>query len=380
LVEKLKVRDYRDTGYSRPHRPPVARETARQLGVIVQKMLRYQSYLEEQSLDGLKMNHVPMPGLGLVFICPFVVCTSESGRMFQLMRGINGRQKGVTLNFGIYEVTDELDAQGPFLYDARQAPVLEPLKVRQDDETVFYEGDHFSLGFGKDRHRWVDAGGKVDLAIEAVGKVSTFWLPEQERLRHPQMLRSHMGRVGGTIDGESVAGLFMVDFIYSRPDLQWNEMGMMTELHNVWLNWMVEYEDGGYEGGLAWRGRPGSGFAAAHHVIDGVSTGRCDAKIDFDTTERGTPTVVRLSLGSDTHVELRQKGSQDWPMHTCGYVSGINRDRKIARSWNYTEFYPLNWPAVIDYFKAYQGLHGRPPSWRKTFEGARIVDQEVVWR
>ena len=117
----------------------------------------------------------------------------------------------------------------------------------------------------------------------------------------------------------------------------------------------------------------------AHHVVDGVSTGRCDAHIDFDTTERGTPTVVRLSLGSDTHVELRQKGSQDWPMHTCGTVSAINRDRKIRRSWNYTEFYPLNWPKVIDFFRAYEGLHGKPPSWRKTFEGARIVDQEVVW-
>ncbi|HEY0311946.1 MAG TPA: hypothetical protein VGC56_05570 [Allosphingosinicella sp.] len=299
--------------------------------------------------------------------------------MFQLMRGINGRQKGVTINFGIYEVTDELDAQGPFLYKADEAPVLEPLKIRDDGQTVTYAGDHFSLDFGLEGYRWIDAGGKVDLAIEPVGSVSTFSIPAQEHLEHPQVLRSHMGRVTGVIAGETVSGLFMVDFIYSRPDLLWNEMGMMTELHNVWLNWLVEYEDGGYEGGLAWRGRPGTDFAAAHHVVDGVSTGRCDAVIDFDTTDRGTPTVVRLSLGEDTQVELRQRGSQDWPMHTCGTVASINRDRKIKRSWNYTEFYPLNWPAVINYFSAYAELHGAPPSWRKTFAEARLVDQRVVW-
>jgi hypothetical protein len=343
-------------------------------------MLRYQSYLEDQSLAGFRMNHVPMPGIGLVFICPFVVCSTASGRMFQLMRGVNGRQKGITLNFGIYEVTDQLDVQGPFLYDARQAPVVEPLKIRDDSGVVAYEGDAFSLQFGLDGYRWTDARGGVDLRIEPVGKVSTFWIPAQDRLPHAQMLRSHMGRVSGTIDGEEVAGLFMADFIYSQPELLWNEMGMMTELHNVWLNWLVEYEDGGYEGGLAWRGRPGTDFAAAHHVVDGVSTARCDAVIEIDTTERGTPRIVRLKLGTDTELELRQKGSQDWPMHTCGHVSAINRTRKIRRSWNYTEFYPLNWPAVIDYFKSYEGLFGRPPSWRKTFEGARIVDQRVVWQ
>jgi hypothetical protein len=342
-------------------------------------MLRYQSYLEEPTLAGFCMDHVPLAGTGLVFICPFVVCSSESGRMFQLMRGVNGRQKGVTINFGIYEVTDELDVQGPFLYKANDAPILEPLKVRLDGSTVVYEGDHFSLQFGLDGHRWIDADGKVDLVIEPVGKVSTFSIPMQDRLAHPQVLRSHMGRVRGMIDGEEVAGLFMVDFIYSRPDLLWDEMGMMTELHNVWVNWLVEYEDGGYEGGLAWRGRPGTEFMAAHHVIDGVSTGRCDAKIEFDTTERGTPTIVRLSLGNDTHVELSQRGSQDWPMHTCGTVRNINRDRKIKRSWNYTEFYPLNWPAVIEYFRAYEGLYGKPPSWRQTFANARIEGEQVVW-
>ena len=66
-------------------------------------------------------------------------------------------------------------------------------------------------------------------------------------------------------------------------------------------------------------------------------------------------------------------------MHTCGTVSSINRKRRIKRSWNYTEFYPLNWPAVMEYFKAYEQLYGKAPSWRKTFENARIVEQKLTW-
>jgi hypothetical protein len=64
------------------------------------------------------------------------------------------------------------------------------------------------------------------------------------------MLRSHLGKATGTLDGEPVEGLFMLDYIYSRPDAMWTEIGMLTKLHKVWLNWLVEYDDGGYEGGL----------------------------------------------------------------------------------------------------------------------------------
>ncbi len=74
----------------------------------------------------------------------------------------------------------------------------------------------------------------------------------------------------------------------------------------------------------------------------------------------------------------RRRGRRRFGGGRRGPGSG-GRDRKIKKSWNYTEFYPLNWPEVIEYFKAYEGLYGRVPSWRRTFENARIVDQRVVW-
>lgn len=343
-------------------------------------MLRYHTYLEgEPTLDAYRLSHEPRSGYGVVFICPFVVVTGESGRMYQLMRGVQGRAKGEVVNFGIYEVTDVLDAQGPQHLPFADAPPTEPYQVQETADRVSYVGSSFALRFGADTYEWEDASGKVDLHATRLGQVCTFWVPEQEGLAHPQMLRSHAGRVSGTIAGDPVDGLFMLDYIYSRPDLMWSEMGMMTHLHNLWLNWLVEYTDGTWEGGYAWRGRPGSGFAATHHIVDGVSTARTDARIHTTHTDRGAVSEVRLDIGDDLTVHLRQRGSQDWPLHTCGDVVSTSRGKAIARSWNYTEFFPTNYADVIDYFDAYAKLHDRPHSFRQLMDGGRIEDQRLVF-
>jgi hypothetical protein len=152
-------------------------------------------------------------------------------------------------------------------------------------------------------------------------------------------------------------------------------MGMLTKLHNLWLNWLVEYENGSFEGGYAWRGRPGTGFAAAHHFVDGHSTARSDARVQTHHTPRGTVERVTLSLGELT-VELEQAGSLDWPLHTCGTVSSISNGRPVKHSWNYTEHFPVNWSDVADYQAAHQALYGKPPSFRKLMEGARVDETE----
>ena len=56
--------------------------------------------------------------------------------------------------------------------------------------------------------------------------------------------------------------------------------------------------------------------------------------------------------------------------------------RAIARSWNYTEFFPLNWGAVADYQAAHHALFGRYPSFARLMKNARIKDQILVfdWR
>ena len=342
--------------------------------------MRYVTYLEDEpTLDAYRLHHAPREGLAPVFICPFVVVTGESGAMYNTMRGVQGNDKGTVMNMGTYRLNGVLDEQCPMLFGWGDAPVSEPYWVVEDRDAVSYRSAHSRLDCGVSEYRWEDASGKVDLRATRLGQVCTFWVPEQAGLTHPQMLRSHLGVAEGTIDGDPVHGLFMLDFIYSHPGAMWTEMGMLTKLHNLWLNWLVEYEDGTYEGGYAWRGRPGTGFAAAHHFVDGVSTARTDAHIETHHTDRGTVDRVTLTMG-DLVVELEQGGSLDWPLHTCGTVSAISNGRAIRRSWNYTELFPLNWSSVADYQAAHQGLYGKPPSFRRLMEGARVdADQQLVF-
>jgi len=106
-----------------------------------------------------------------------------------------------------------------------------------------------------------------------------------------------------------------------------------------------------------------------------------DAEIITHFTDRGSVSRVELALGSDASFTLEQAGSTDWPLHTCGTVgsSSAAGQRTIARSWNYTEFFPLNWGAVADYQAAHHALFGRYPSFARLMKSARIMDQILVF-
>jgi len=69
------------------------------------------------------------------------------------------------------------------------------------------------------------------------------------------------------------------------------------------------------------------------------------------------------------------------PLHTCGTVgsSSAAGQRNIAKSWNYTEFFPLNLGAVADYQAAHHALFGRYPSFAWLMKNARIKDQVLVF-
>lgn len=342
--------------------------------------MRYYSYLEgEPTLESYRLCHAPRPNLTPVFICPFVVLTNEAGAMFNAMRGIQGQDKGLAMNMGIYQLNGELDDQCPMLVGWDEAPVSEPYHVVEDRDAVSYVGGAFRLDWGVDTYGWEDARGRLELQAKRLGQVATFWVPEQEGFEYPQMLRSHLGKAVGTLDGEPVEGLFMLDYIYSRPDAMWTEMGMLTKLHRLWINWLVEYEDGSLEGGYAWNGRPGTGFAAAHHYVDGVSRARSDAVMTTSLTERGSIEQLTLRLGDDLTVDLAQRGSCDWPLHTCGVVESLSHGRRPVKSWNYTESFPLNWSAVADYQAAHHALYGRYPSFQRLMRRARVVDDLLVY-
>jgi hypothetical protein len=340
--------------------------------------IRYSSYLEEPGLDAFRLDYCPRDDLATVLVCPWVIVTGKSGATYNVMRALPLPEAGLSLNFGAYRGNGVLDAPGELVFPFRDDPALQPFHVGEDEDAITYGGRTFALEVGTHAVTWSEASGRIELQVQRLGKAATFWVPEQPGVAHPLLSRSHMGRVSGVIDGDEVDGLFMMDFIYSRPGLTFRETDFTTDLHNYWMNWLVEYEDGEIEGGFAWRGQPGTGFAAAHHFVDGKSLARHDARIDVERTGLGTMREVTLRLGRDLEVVFEQHGSYDWPIHTYGTVKSISRGKPVARSWNYSENFPLNWGSVEDLQAAYAKLHGRYPSLQGLLKGARVCDGAIV--
>jgi hypothetical protein len=336
--------------------------------------VHYYTYLDEPTLESYRLDHCPRDGLASNLLCWWVNVTGESGRTYNAMRAVEVPAKTTSMNFGVYCGTGVLDAQGELVFPFRDHPAIEPYWTEHEPDAVVYAGPSFRLALGIDGYTWSEAGGRVQLTARRLGKVCTFWSPRQDGFAHPVMSRSHFAKVTGTVDGDPVEGIFMVDHIFSDAGLTFRETGFTTKLHNYWMDWLVEYDDGGYEGGFAWRGQPGTGFAAAHHIVDGISRGRNDARIEVSRTERGTMETVTLSLGKDVRIGFQQHGSFDWPIHTYGSAVSTSRARTVARSWNYSENFPLNWGLVEDYQAAAAALYGRYPSLEKILTDACVLD------
>jgi hypothetical protein len=336
--------------------------------------MRYYTYVEEPTLESYRLDYSPRDQLGTVLICPWVVMTGASGTVYHSMRALPLPDKQTTINFGTYRATGRLDEPGELVYSFRDFPAVERFRSSHTPDSVVYESGCFRFEEGVSDYRWTEAGGAVDLTAVRLGQACTFWVPQQPGFPHPVLSRSHLGKVTGTVNADPVEGIFMVDHIYSRPELSFRETRFTTHLHHYWMNWLVEYDDGSLEGGFSWRGQPGTDFSAAHHVVDGVSHARTDARLDIARTDHGTMQTLTLSLGDDLTARFDQHSSTDWPIHTLGTVAEISRDKTVVKSWNLSENFPINWGLVEDYQAAYAALYGRYPSLRRILETVTVVD------
>jgi hypothetical protein len=341
--------------------------------------MQYLTYLEPVTLESLRLDHSPRDGMGIIHICFYAVLRSDSGHYYNVMRGLPHPDKKSSMNFGTYRGTDDLDAPGCLAISFRDQPAVEPFWTTYGDESVIYAGETFRYEMDTEGYTWQEAGGRVDLRVRRLGQAFSLYVPRQRLFDYPIIMRDHLGKVEGTIDGEAVAGVFHDTHMYSQPDKTFNEIAFVTRLENYWMDWLVEYDDGTLEGGFAMRGHPITDYTVAHHYVDGRSHARSDATLEIDRNSAGTMHHVRLAYGANFELHADQLGSFDWPLHTYGTVTSIaNRDKRIVNSWNYTENWPLNWEQVQNYQLAYAELFGRYPSLRSILDKSTIANERLV--
>ncbi|GAA4544098.1 hypothetical protein [Pseudonocardia xishanensis] len=340
--------------------------------------MRYATYLEKTDHEQFSLGSSPR-GLANVHMSCWVVVTDAAGNTYNVMRAIQADDLCKSMHFGVYRGRDVLDESSAFFIPFTEVPVVVPFATSSSPESVVYSGQGFDLELFADRTVWNEANGRVQIEATQLGDVCSLYVPSQHPHPHDFVFRSYFGKAAGTIDGEAVEGLYQMDSVFSTPALNMREAGWTDHVHQYWLNWLVEYEDGTYEGGHAFRGMPGTEFTAGHHVVDGRSTARHDMALEFDRTSRGTISAVRLAVGDDVAFEFEQRGSFDWPIHTFGEVASTTRDKKVRRSWNYMETFPHNWGEVERYNAAHHDLFGRYPSLRGMLEGAVVRDERIEW-
>ena len=342
--------------------------------------LKYLTYLEPVSLESMRLDHSPRDGMAVIHICFYALLRGESGRHFNVMRGLPHPDKKSSMNFGTYCGTDDLDSAGSLAISFREQPAIEAFWTTYGDGSVIYAGETFRYEADADGYRWQEADGRIDLRVRRLGQAFSLYAPRQRLFDYPIIMRDHLGKIEGTIDGEAVEGIFHDTHMYSQPDRTFKEIEFVTRLENYWMDWLVEYDDGSLEGGFAMRGHPVTDYTIAHHYVDGRSHARSDATLEITRNAAGTMQHVRLAYGRDFELRAEQLGSFDWPLHTYGAVRSLsNRDKKVVKSWNYTENWPLNWEHVQNYQLAYAELFGRYPSLRAILDKSTVTDERLVF-
>jgi hypothetical protein len=341
--------------------------------------MQHYSFLDDVTLDSLRIDHSPRDGLTLVHMCFYALLRGESGATYNIMRALPHPEKTSSMNFGAYRGTDELEGTGSLLFPFREHPAVEPFWSAYSPDSVIYGGRSFRYELSHAGYQWQDANGKIEVQAARLGQGYSFYVPRQDGFPSPIVLQDFMAKMTGTLDGDPVEGIFHDSHIYGFSDLTFEQLNFTSRLENYWMDWLVEYDDGTLEGGFAMRGQPGADYTIAHHVVNDASIARSDARFEVSRSAQGTMSQVRLTLGDDLTVICDQHGSFDWPLHTYGTVSSITRPKKVVKSWNYTENWPRNWGHVQRYQIAYADLYGRYPSLKRILESSRVVDEKLVF-
>ncbi|MEA2597170.1 MAG: hypothetical protein QOF01_3639 [Thermomicrobiales bacterium] len=342
---------------------------------------QYYAYLREPTLDVMRIDHSPRDGTILNHDCFYALLSGESGAFYNIMRALPApSHKDMSMNFGAYRGNEDLNAAGTLVFPFREHPALESFRQIHSNDSVIYAGDTFRFEVDTHEFHWTDANGRIDVHATRLGQMHELYVPTQEGFPGPIVWQDHMAKMTGTIDGDPVEGIFHDSHIYGRPEFTFHDMAFTTRLENYWLDWLVEYDDGTLEGGWAMQGHREAPYTVAHHVVDGVSTTRSDARMSISRNEQGNMQQATLRHGRDLEIVLDQHGSFDRPIHTYGTVSSISHpDKTVAKSWNYTENWPRNWGAVERYQMASADLYGRFPSLKGILEPSRWENEYLVF-
>lgn len=341
-------------------------------------MVRYETWLQEPSLNAYRRGHSPRDGFGRAGLWVGGVFTGASGKRYHGMRGFDDIQQGISHAYNFHELIDgNLDDFTPNLYPELGMGTLEAYAYSEDSRGVHLAGENIQFDIRADGFDWGDADGRFAVRSQNVGSVCAFLVPQQDGINLPVLEPSQMGRASGVINDDPVEGFTFLDQSFSEPGLIYFQLPLIRRLEKQWSMWFVEYESGDTDAGFVWKGRAGTEFSPAHVIENGVSSIPAEAKTFTTYTERGVVRKTRLEADGVV-VELEQDTVSDWPSHTFGRAVSTSRGLPISRSWNFVEWMPDNVEESIDRYAAGEITVEDVKKHGLTIEDEKVILPEVL--
>jgi hypothetical protein len=338
--------------------------------------IRYEIWTGTPDLESFRLEYSPRDGLETCGYWPCVALRGESGNYYWVMLTVNES------TLPIAQVSDASVIHEPGFRQHSSPLIVPDMEIRRFRRFEFEDhGDNLEYRFKwgghckiwPDKYEWWDLNGAVDLKIQQLGDAVYFRIPLQERIKFPIYHQSQTGVVSGNINGDPVFGLSLLDVVWTRPNKSWYDSECLRYIEQNWTMWLVEYEDGTYDGGYAWNGKEGWKFDAGHLIQNNVSTACQTARSTVTSHEIGLPERIDIDYGGHYQVQCDFTHQADWPMHLVGKVSATSAGKKIKDSMVVTEWIPYNMDDILDGkipgLNKYPDLH----KFKSTIVNQRIV-------
>ena len=314
--------------------------------------LRYEIWTAPADLASYRPQFTPRAGE--LEVCGFWPC--------QALVGASGKRYWFMLTVGdanrpIVQVSDASVIPDPGFRRTSSPVLIEGMELRRHHRYEYQDGEReVTYRFRTDgylrmdprSYDWRDFGGAIDLHVRQVGEAVYFRIPVQDRITHPIYHQSQTGLVTGEINGDAVFGLSLLDFVWTTPRTSWLNTEAFRKIERHWSMWLVEYEDGTFDGGYAWSAKEPFTFNAGHLIRNEVSSACQTAKSTVRFSAIGLPQNISIDYGGQYGVELEFTHLADWPLHPVGHVASTSAAKPIKRSIAITEWIPDNISDLLD--------------------------------
>lgn len=282
-------------------------------------------------------------GLGwdMAGICAAV--TNAEGQKYALLRIWEKTLSGVRMTG---ELDEDVSRASPRVFKRQYSG---PIRFDVDDPQMLQiqsspSRHNFKVDIEEGNIHWEEENGALNVDLKILGPA--MMIKDQGDEDYEDMIAtSQMFEIKGTLNGENVSGLGVIDQSWLSPGIGLVQSKWHTHIETTWMPWITRYDDGSIEYGVI-----GSGAGDWHwgfYVKDGIPVSCKRNTIDTKWGDAGGVTIpLEADIQYDDHkLKWVADGRMNIDKGHLNWVSGkmINTEKTAApvETYAWHEFRPV---------------------------------------